>query len=395
MPRYRKGYINPSSFETYVNNPSELFDYTMSNLSETFHSHIMTAQSGEGSFRAVCLSGINSGNNTGNGTHYLDGFVDAIDKSCYLIVRPLAAFGSTLPDPRNFDDANDIQNIIDMHRNVFLAKSSYPYDSMSPINFGQIITCRFEEGSILNSDFRGLVFDQPSDTFYDYTFKRLLSLDRTETAQELYDFSTPVPLGVEPPYPAPEQMDALSVPPLLADSLTEVAQLAKAYDSTPQVPLRGNNDPKINIAHPAFQKHIKAFIFKSWNNFGIKINLNSTFRNRAAQNKLIQEFKQGKRRIQPANYSYHLAGLAFDFNPVMPNGKWISSKAAKSTWISSQIPAIGKSLSLRWGGNFSTNYDPIHFDAGIMYDKNKMIKLIKMAKKSRVESTAIEIGSFA
>lgn len=393
MARYRKGYILPSSFDSYVNNPSELFDYTMSNLTETFQSQIMTAQSGEGAFKAVCLSGINSNNNTGNGTHFLDAFVDIIDKSTYIIVKPLAAFGSSLPDPRNFDDIADIENIIGMYGNVFLAKSSYPYDAQSPVNFGQVIICRFEEGSVLNSDFRGLVFDEPTNTIFDQSYRDLMTANRLETAESLYGYSTPTPLGSQPPYPSPEQFNTSDVPPLLADSSTEIEQLAAAYDNTPEVPLRSNNDPKIAIAHPEFQKYIKAFIYKCWFSFGIKINLNSTYRNRAAQNKLIDEYNRGKRRIKPANYSYHLAGLAFDFNPVMPNGNWINSKAPKSTWISSQIPSIGKSLNLRWGGNFSSNYDPIHFDLGNVYDRNKMIALIKKANRSRVESTSLSLGA--
>ena len=219
-----------------------------------------------------------------------------------------------------------------------------------------------------------------------------MTSDRLESAESLYDYSTPTPLGPQPPYPAPEGFSTTEVPPLLADSSTEVDQLAAAYDNTPEVPLRPRNDPRIALAHPAFQKYIKAFIYKCWFSFGIKINLNSTYRNRAAQNRLIDEYKRGERSIRPANYSYHLAGLAFDFNPIMPDGKWINSKAPKSSWISSQIPSIGKSLNLRWGGNFSSNYDPIHFDLGNVFSKSKMIALIKKANKSKVESTSMDLG---
>lgn len=327
MPRYRKGYINPSTFQTYVNNPEDLFNYTMTNLTDVFTDHVLMPQSAEGSFKAVCLSGINSNNNTGTGTHFLDAFVDAATKSSYVIVKPLTSFGNTLPDPRNYEDINDIQNIISMYRSVFLAKSSYAYDSQSPVNFAQVLICRFEEGSVLNSDFRGLVFDEPVTTFYDQSFRTLMTPSRLESASSLYDYSTPTPLGPQPPYPSPEQFDASNVPPLLADSSSEVEQLAKAYDNTPEVPLRPRNDPRIAQAHPAFQKYIKAFIYKCWFSFGIKIRLNSTYRNRAEQQKLIDEYNSGVRTIQPSTTSYHLTGLAFDFNPIMPNGKMINSKA--------------------------------------------------------------------
>ena len=379
-------------YGSYVNNAEELFNYTMDGFTESFHLGLQTAKSGEGAFEAVCLSGVSSDNNTGTGAHFLDSFFDTADGAMYIIIRPTKALVTALPDPRNFDDIRDIENIIAIHGNVFLAKSSYTYDSQRPINFGQVISCRFEEGSVFNSDFRGLVFDEPLDVFYDHTYRNLATFDRLEDANSLYASSSPAPLGPEIPYPSPDGFyDNSDVPPMLASTQTEVEELAAAYDAEPKVPIKSHNDPRIAIAHPDFQKYIKAFIYKCWRNYSIIIQLNSTFRNRAAQDKLIAEHARGERKIKPATYSYHLAGLAFDFNPYI-KGKVILSKAPKSQWISSQVPEIGKSLGLRWGGNFSTNYDPIHFDLGDIVTKTEMKSMIKEAKRKNIEATAVKLG---
>jgi murein DD-endopeptidase MepM/ murein hydrolase activator NlpD len=191
---YRKGFLHPGLSTQFVNNKSDLFDFTMTNVMDSFYSNIMTAYSGEGSFMAVCLSGIDSDNNTGTGTHPLDGRLEA-DGSFYLIVRPVLAMGSILPDPRGFDKKEDIESIIAMHASTFRARASFNYDGTSPINFGQLITCRFEQGSLLNSDFRDLVFDEPTNKIFDDSYRNLnLKLPDVSTAN-LYDSNNPTLLG--------------------------------------------------------------------------------------------------------------------------------------------------------------------------------------------------------
>ena len=65
-----------------------------------------------------------------------------------------------------------------------------------------------------------------------------------------------------------------------------------------------------------FKKYIKAFIIKAADE-DISIKLNSTYRNRAAQQSLISKYevkyanwvaggKQGKKPIKPAEYIYHI-----------------------------------------------------------------------------------------
>lgn len=391
MTKYLKGSLHPFLAQINSSNPSDLFDYTMTNLMDNFYSKIMANKSGEGAFRAVCLSGVQSSNNTGAGIHYLD--MEIQNGDAYVIVRPLTSFGLSIPDPRNFKDIGDIEDVISMHANTFLAKSSYKHDSQSPINFGQVIICRFEEGSVANSSFEGLVFDEPTMVIYDETFRNLNTLSRLESAADLYSSSSPVPLypiipGLANLQPNPSE----SVPPMLANSGTEVEQLARAYDTEPQVPNKGRNDPRIAMAHPIFQDHIKAFIYKCWRTKSISISLNSTYRNRTAQDKLISEWEAGTRTIEPARWSYHLAGLAFDFNPRMPSGKVITSKASKSTWISSEVPSIGQSLNLYWGGNFSSNYDPIHFDMRNLVSKTLKNKIIKKGNANKTEATAVKVN---
>ena len=84
--------------------------------------------------------------------------------------------------------------------------------------------------------------------------------------------------------------------------------------------------------------------------------------------------------------------MAFDFNPTLANGTTIMSSASKETWIQSGVVQIGESVGLRWGGNFSENYDPIHFDFGNKVSKTRNKKMIKEANSKKVEATTIPTG---
>ena len=46
--------------------------------------------------------------------------------------------------------------------------------------------------------------------------------------------------------------------------------------------------------------------------------------------------------------------------------------------INSKIPELGESLGLRWGGHWTSNYDPIHFDLGSVFSGDQKNNLIIM-----------------
>ena len=76
----------------------------------------------------------------------------------------------------------------------------------------------------------------------------------------------------------------------------------------------------------------------------------------------MAEWQQDQSKPKPGRTSYHLYGMAFDFNPTLQSGTTLNSRMPAADWQTSGIVALGESVNLYWGGHFSTNYDPIHFD---------------------------------
>lgn len=77
---------------------------------------------------------------------------------------------------------------------------------------------------------------------------------------------------------------------------------------------------------------------------------------------------QGTGSINSASIgrSYHNYGLAIDINVIMPNGDWLFSNSSKQEW--KVVSDIADDMNIRWGGEFNSNYDPVHFDLGNTYD---------------------------
>ena len=92
-----------------------------------------------------------------------------------------------------------------------------------------------------------------------------------------------------------------------------------------------------------------------------------------------------------AGTSYHNVGMAIDFNPYINNAVLLSS-SPKQKFIDSGLVEIGESLGLRWGGHFTTNYDPIHFDFGNKVSKSKRAEILQQAASRNIEATAVPSG---
>lgn len=179
MATFKKSFNNPHLYRQFNNNSSEMFDYTMSNIMDSFYDSAMNT-SIDGKFKAVCLSGINTEDNTGGGTAE-EGDAIVVGDYIYLIVRPLTPFGNILPDPADFTDPDSINGVISLHASTFLARSDFGFKGTSAINFGQVIECYFEEGSIANSDFRTLRFSEPSDVIMDEKYEELATIQGVES----------------------------------------------------------------------------------------------------------------------------------------------------------------------------------------------------------------------
>ena len=191
MAKYRKSFTNPHLYRQFSNNASEMFDYTMTNIMDGFYDEAMDS-SVDDVFKAVCLSGIVSESNTGEGT----GRNDAVISGPFinLIVRPLSDFGNIIPDPRSSKDPNKINALISLHASIFTARSDEGFDITRGIDFGQVLDCYFEKGSIVNSDFRSLRFSQPKGKVIETSFQDLSLIAGVE-AVSVFDWSGASMLG--------------------------------------------------------------------------------------------------------------------------------------------------------------------------------------------------------
>jgi len=188
----------------------------------------------------------------------------------------------------------------------------------------------------------------------------------------------------------------------------EVYELSVSYDEDNTIPGKDQHSRKgINNAHTEMIPYIKAFIYKSWRDLEVEIQINSVYRNPEEQKRLLNKYnditypayqenlkaweantaadKGPEPKVPPGKpgwRSWHLVGGALDFNPKKDGKVFLKKKHDISEWRESGIPQIGESLGLQWGGNFPGNYDPIHFDLGKKYTVTQMQALLKEAEKT-------------
>ena len=372
MAGYKKNLTNPYLYKQFSNSVADMYDYTMTNLMDGHYDNVM-ASSTDGTFKAVCLSGIRTGDNGGSGPDANDASIkgDFIE----IIVRPLTPFGSILPNPAAFTNPKEINDAISTHKAVWLAKSDFESKDQSSISFGQVINCYFENGSIENSDFSGLRFAEPQGETYDDSILKLASIKGVAASKCAFDKGNPSLLGSPSKEPPNE----------------DIITLAERFDNESSG-YKSRNSWFIAKLHPEFQPYIKAFIIKCKDS-KIIIYINSGYRTRAEQDRLLSEHNAGRKPfIKPASTSYHMVGMAIDCNPV-EKGKWINTDSTKQEWTKSGAVAIGQALGLRWGGDFSNNYDPVHFDFGNKVSKTRMKAMITEAKTKDVQATTLPSGS--
>ena len=142
----------------------------------------------------------------------------------------------------------------------------------------------------------------------------------------------------------------------------EIQELAASYDDDDTLPGKSQHATGLAMAHPEFAPYMKAFMFKAWDMLKTTITINSVYRTPQHQARLMAEWQQDQSKPKPGRTSYHLYGMAFDFNPTLQSGTTLNSRMPAADWHTSGIVALGESVNLYWGGHFSTNYDPIHFD---------------------------------
>ena len=180
-----------------------------------------------------------------------------------------------------------------------------------------------------------------------------------------------------------------------APASEEIKQKATAYDENGNIPYKSQHAPFLKKAHTAIVPLIKAFIYECWVQQKTRIRLNSTYRSNAHQQKLYDKWEAGgKKGVKPATpgTSWHNVGGAFDFNPKLKNGTTLVKATDKQTWLSSNVPSIGESLGLRWGGHFKDNYDPVHFDLGAQHSSADKKKALETSKATGKGANKVALG---
>jgi hypothetical protein len=174
-------------------------------------------------------------------------------------------------------------------------------------------------------------------------------------------------------------------------------QASEQYDLDDSIPNKARNEQFISIAHPEFQSLIKTFIYNAWQ-VKIRISLHSTYRSPSQQQALYDAWINGTPEYQSSNpkpaksgTSTHNAGIGFDFNPRLDDGTTLMLASPKQQWEDSGVVQIGKALGMRWGGDFTSNYDPIHFDIGNRVTLNDRKYMIKKATDLGVEVTSVPL----
>jgi D-alanyl-D-alanine carboxypeptidase len=75
--------------------------------------------------------------------------------------------------------------------------------------------------------------------------------------------------------------------------------------------------------------------------------------------------KKRDTRNARAGQSKHNFGKAIDINLYQNTwitGKWLLKSSSKKHWEDSGVLKIAKRYNLKWGGDFKSYYDPVHFE---------------------------------
>lgn len=106
----------------YLTTDEERYNFTMTSILDNFYDSLLDSTT-DGSFKAVCLSGIRTEDNTGGSDEIADGQIAL--GYLTVVVRPLVPFGFALPDPSSKTDAESINGAISLHSVVFRARSDF------------------------------------------------------------------------------------------------------------------------------------------------------------------------------------------------------------------------------------------------------------------------------
>lgn len=123
----------------------------------------------------------------------------------------------------------------------------------------------------------------------------------------------------------------------------------------------------VNELHYLAKNQFANLIFEIQNKTGYAVKITSGYRTFGQQQ---AQYEADNRNAEPG-LSHHNYGLAIDIN-LIKGSKVITKSSTKDEWIKTGAVDIAKKLGFTWGGDFSTYYDPVHFDLQSVYPINKL-----------------------
>lgn len=134
---------------------------------------------------------------------------------------------------------------------------------------------------------------------------------------------------------------------------------------------------KIKLLHPKVRNRIEKFFNEVEKKTGYILKATSGLRDCELQNQLHAQNASNP----PCGSSDHNYGLAVDVNAYNNKGQQILQKSStKQAWIDSKIVKIAADNGLKWGGNFRTYHDPIHFYDDFGLSTTQMKNLVSTGK---------------
>ena len=388
MAGYKTGYGNPYLYKLFSNSIDDEFNL-MRALDDQARLDASIVSLTDNTFDAICMSGFRTGNNVGSGTDPTDGFIDSDGRLNIKVVSLDWKFGSYL-NPLDFPDSESMQNLIQMLPTV---RSSYPYSNGIAIEYGQRLKC-------IKAAENQYEFLPPNpNPIIETQYQELASKPIETSAKSAIQNNTPTKLN---------NFVNLNISPATKE---QILNKAYAYDSSTDIPDKATQLKMIESnCHPEFAFYVKAVIYDIWTMLGGKVRLNKTYRTVGEQKIYRDKWdaweaggKVGKKpyAAKPAwpGSSKHNHGTAADFNVYIGSKSYGSYKvtgATKDQWNASGIPAIIRANGLRWGGDFQSNYDPIHMDIPLSKELQKKIinktKTMTDPKKAIIAISQISIG---
>lgn len=132
----------------------------------------------------------------------------------------------------------------------------------------------------------------------------------------------------------------------------------------------------VNKLHKSVQPRF-AELIKKIEELGYRVVLTSGYRSFGEQLALKKKNKSNA----SAGSSPHNYGLALDMNIVDSKGIWYKKATSKNKWLKTGVPQLANKLGFRWGGNFKSYHDPVHFDV-IDNKKYNVKKMYASAKET-------------